>query len=36
MVYDEITQDWVPRYGANSVKHIAEKANWVIEVITIY
>ena len=31
MVYDEITQDWVPRWGYKSIKHIQEKANWMIE-----
>jgi regulator of ribosome biosynthesis len=31
MVYDPITQDWVPRFGMGSVKKIAEKYNWVME-----
>ena len=31
MVYDEITKDWVPRYGAGSVKKIADKYNWLME-----
>ena len=31
MVYDPITKDWVPRYGAGSVKKIGEKYNWLME-----
>lgn len=31
MVYDEITKDWVPRYGAGSVKKVQEKFNWLME-----
>ena len=32
MVFDPITKDWVPRYGANSIKKIAERNTPVIEV----
>ena len=32
IVWDEASKDWVPRWGANSVKHKAEKQNWLIEV----
>ncbi|EGR32592.1 ribosome biogenesis regulatory, putative [Ichthyophthirius multifiliis] len=32
MVYDKITQDYVPRWGANSIKKIEEKNNPIIEV----
>jgi len=31
MVFDEHTKDWVPRYGAGSVKKVAEKFNWLME-----
>ena len=31
MVYDEIKQDWVPRWGYKSVKKNAEAAQWLIE-----
>ena len=31
MVYDPITNDWVPRYGMNSIKKIEDKYNWVME-----
>ena len=30
MVYDPITQDWVPRFGMGSIKKIAEKHNWLM------
>lgn len=32
MVFDPITQDWVPRYGAGSIKKIEDKYNWMMEV----
>jgi regulator of ribosome biosynthesis len=32
LVWDEASKDWVPRWGANSVKHKAEKQDWLIEV----
>jgi regulator of ribosome biosynthesis len=32
LVWDETSKDWVPRWGANSAKHRAEKQNWVVEV----
>jgi regulator of ribosome biosynthesis len=31
MVFDPITQDWVPRFGLGSVKKIEDKYNWVME-----
>lgn len=31
MVYDEITKDWVPRYGYGSIKQIKDKANIIME-----
>lgn len=31
MVFDPITNDWVPRYGMGSIKKIAEKHNWLME-----
>ena len=31
LVYDEITKEWVPRWGPYSVKHIEDKAQWLIE-----
>jgi len=31
LVYDQITKDWVPRWGAGSVKKIADKHNWAME-----
>lgn len=31
MVYDEITKDWVPRYGMGSAKKIEEQHNWLME-----
>ena len=31
MVFDEITKDWVPRFGHGSVKKIEEKHNWLME-----
>ena len=33
MVYDEISGDYVPRWGAHSIKKNEDKATWVIEVI---
>ena len=30
MVFDEITQDWVPRWGPKSIKKIEDQANWVM------
>lgn len=30
LVFDPITNDWVPRWGANSVKKIEEKHNWLM------
>ena len=32
LVWDEASKDWVPRWGANSIKHKADKQDWVIEV----
>ena len=32
LVWDEASKDWVARWGANSVKHKAEKQDWLIEV----
>jgi regulator of ribosome biosynthesis len=32
LVYDEASKDWVPRWGANSIKHKADKQDWVMEV----
>ena len=29
MVFDNITQDWVPRYGMGSIKKIQEAHNWL-------
>lgn len=31
MVYDETKEDWVPRWGARSIKKNKEKENWAIE-----
>jgi len=31
MVWDPITEDWVPRHGAGSIKKIAAKHNWAME-----
>ena len=31
MVYDEKTDDWVPRYGMGSIKKIQDKHNWLME-----
>lgn len=31
MVFDEITQDWVPRFGAGSIKKIQEKNTAIME-----
>jgi len=31
MVFDPITEDWVPRYGSGSIKKIEEEANWIME-----
>ena len=30
MVYDELTQDWVPRWGPKSIKKIEEKHQWAM------
>jgi len=30
MVFDPITNDWVPRYGMGSIKKIEEKHNWLM------
>ena len=30
-VYDDITKDWVPRYGFKSIKHIQDEANGIVE-----
>jgi len=30
MVFDPITQDWVPRWGTGSIKKIEEKHNWLM------
>ena len=32
LVWDETSKDWVPRWGANSIKHKQDKQDWVIEV----
>ena len=32
LVWDEAARDWVPRWGSNSVKHRAEKQDWLVEV----
>ncbi len=31
MVWDPITKDWVPRWGARSIKKIEKKHEWLIE-----
>ena len=31
MVFDPITNDWVPRHGMGSIKKIEDKYNWVME-----
>jgi len=31
MVFDPITQDWVPRYGMGSIKKIEDKHTWLME-----
>lgn len=31
MVYDEATKEWVPRFGAGSIKHVKDKYNWLME-----
>ena len=31
IVYDPLTKDWVPRYGAGSVKKIQDRYNWIME-----
>lgn len=31
MVFDPITQDFVPRYGMGSIKKIEDKYQWVME-----
>jgi regulator of ribosome biosynthesis len=30
LVFDELTNDWVPRWGAGSIKKIQEKHNWLM------
>lgn len=30
LVFDEITNDWVPRWGAGSIKKIQDKHNWLM------
>jgi len=30
VVFDPITNDWVPRWGHNSVKKIEDKHNWLM------
>ena len=31
MVFDPITNDWVPRFGPGSKKKIEDKYNWALE-----
>jgi hypothetical protein len=31
LIYDEITKDWVPRWGPGSAKKIADQHNWLME-----
>ena len=31
LVFDEITNDWVPRWGPKSIKKIEDKHEWLIE-----
>ena len=31
MVFDELTQDWVPRWGPRSIKKIEDKHQWAME-----
>lgn len=31
MIFDPITNDWVPRYGTGSKKKIEEEHNWLME-----
>ena len=31
MVFDEITDDWVPRWGKGSIKKIEDQHNWLLE-----
>ena len=31
MVFDENKEDWVPRWGARSIKKNQDKENWAIE-----
>lgn len=31
MVFSELTNDWVPRWGKGSVKKVEDKTNWAIE-----
>jgi regulator of ribosome biosynthesis len=31
LVFDPITNDWVPRHGMGSIKKIEDKYNWVME-----
>jgi len=30
LVFDPITNDWVPRWGDGSIKQIEEKHNWLM------
>ena len=30
LVYDPIQKDWVPRWGKDSIKHLAEKDDWIM------
>ncbi len=30
MVFDEATNDWVPRWGPKSIKKVAEKNQWLM------
>ena len=30
LVFDPITNDWVPRFGANSIKKIEDDHNWIM------
>ena len=32
LVWDETSKDWVPRWGAKSAKHRADKQDWLVEV----
>ena len=30
-MFDENTKEWVPRFGAGSIKHVKDKYNWLME-----